>query len=164
MVAEDPEATSDVVGNLGVVLALLQEKLLQDLESTLLHEFFCKLVDFKQVHQAEGEGLTRHHWGCLVLLLEQVVQEMGSLLLVFVDSSERDKHGEGVGCHVALRALILLSLLLEVAIEDADAVELFVGVVTLLDLVQELYAHSAILNDTVDESKGPTDQLFVATD
>ena len=164
VVAEDPEAACDVVGDLGVFLALVQEELLQNVESTLLHEFFSERVDFKQVHQAEGVGLTRKH-GCLVvLLLEQVVQEVGGLFLVFVDSSERDEHGEGVGSHVTLRALIVLSLLLEVAIEDADAVELLISVVTLLDFVQELYAHSAILNDAVDESKGPTDQLGLATD
>jgi len=103
-------------------------------------------------------------WGLLVFLLNKVVNKVASLCRGFFDSCKRDKLGKGVGSHVTLWALIVAGMLLEEAIENFDAVKFFIRVVALLNLMEESNAHSAILDNSVDKSKRPTDEISVTAD
>ena len=63
-----------------------------------------------------------------------------------------------MSCHITLRSELLLILLVEETHEDADAVQLLLSVVAFLDLSKELDARSVVLNDTINQSKGPSDK------
>ena len=134
------------------------------MEPTSLDELLRERIDFKQVHQAESEGLTRQLWSLLIFLLDEIVNEVSSLCRGFFDSCKRDELGKGVCSHVAFRALFDAGMLLEEAIENFYAVKFFIGVVALLNLVKETDAHSAVLDDAIDQSKRPADQICITTD
>ena len=72
--------------------------------------------------------------------------------------------GEGVGCQVSVSAFLDLSTLREVAEEDADAIDLFVAIVALLEGAENIDARTAILNDAVDHGKSPFDELAITAD
>ena len=59
VVAQDPEACADVVGDLSVLLTVLLEYLHQDVEAAVLDELLGELVDFEHVHQTVRVGLAR---------------------------------------------------------------------------------------------------------
>ena len=45
VIAQDPQATAHIVCDLGVLLAVLDQKLVKDVEAALIREFLCKLMD-----------------------------------------------------------------------------------------------------------------------
>ena len=67
-----------------------------------------------------------------------------------------------MSCHVSFLPKLLVDSLVEVAIQDTNAIELLVRVARLLDLCKVLDSVASILNDAVDEGEGPLDQLDLA--
>ena len=64
--------------------------------------------------------------------------------------------------HITFESLLLVDLLVKIAIEDANAVELLVRVARFLDLGEVLDTVASILNDTINEGKGPSDEIWLA--
>ena len=69
MIAENPEWAAYVVRDLTILLALIDKKLAQSDEATLLDELLGQLVDAQQVHQTVSVGDAGEDL-CLVLGLE----------------------------------------------------------------------------------------------
>lgn len=95
--------------------------------------------------------------------LEQVVEEVGGFLTVLViDSGRSNELGKSVSGHVSLNTLVVPGVQIEVLVQVLDHVELSVLVVALLHRFEELDAHTAVLDDSIDEGEAEADQLSVA--
>lgn len=130
VMAKDPERAADVVSDLTVLLALVDEQRAQCHEATLLDELFGNLIDAQQVHQTMRVRDLRQGLR-LTLAREEEVEEALSIVLerAFVSKArEADQLGQSVGCQITLLAHAGFNLLVKEATEDADAVELFVRV------------------------------------
>ena len=51
VVAQDPEAAADVVGDLSISFAVVDQDVSQSVEASLLNELLCDLVDLEDVHK-----------------------------------------------------------------------------------------------------------------
>jgi len=100
-----------------------------------------------------GVSLSRQGVWC-ILSLKQVVQKVGGFLsedALVSKSSEANELSKCVSSHITLLSLLGFHLLVKVAIEDANTVELLLWVAGLLHLSEELYAISPVFNDSIDE-------------
>ena len=138
VVTKDPEAAADVVGDLGILLAVSAgEELLEHGEATLLDESFSQFVDFEEVHQGVSVSVTREV-GRLVLDSKKQVQERGGFLGLFSlsNASISDELGKDVSGHITLGSLLDVHRLGDVAVQNTDAVKLLLGL-TRSALLQE---------------------------
>ena len=166
VIAENPEAAADIVCDLSILLALVDEQFVKDHEAAFVDELLSELVDPEQVHQAVCVGSARQSCS-LVLCLKQEVQEVDSLVTegtFIAETREADQLGKSVSCHVSLLSELLIDRLVEETIQDTNAVKLLVWVARLLDLCKILDSVASVLNDTIDESQGPLDQFSLTAD
>lgn len=165
MVAKNPEAAADVVGDLGILLAFVEQKLLQSVEAALVNKVLSQLVDLEEVHKGVGICMTGQLLG-RVFILQKVVEEVLSLFSVLLDAGMSDEHSQGVASEITLRSLLNITLLVKVAIKDTDAVKFF-GLIATLALLKETQVSNTgaiILNDTINHCKSPSDQIRFTAD
>ena len=136
---------------------------MQDLEATVLNEFGGNWVNTQHVHQAVSVGLIGER-SLVVAKTNQVVQEVGGLRLVLVNASERDELGQSVSSHVTTETRRHIVVVDQVAIENADAVEVLVRVSALLDGAEESNTCAVVLNDSIDKSECKLLEKLVAAD
>lgn len=165
---KNPEAAADVVGDLGVLLAVSTcEKLLEHVEASLLHERFGELVDLEEVHERVGEGVTRELLGAVLVGKDRVKEGVG-LFSLFSLSNARvsDQNGKSVCGHVTNRSLLEIRRLSDEAVQDTDAVKLLLRRAgsALLQEGKESDATTVVLNDSIDKSEGPSDEIGLAAD
>ncbi len=149
VIAQNPEAAAYIVCDLSISLAFFLEKADKSLETTLLDELLSDGIDLQNIHQRVRVGLTRQYLG-IVLSLEKIGQESIDSLDIFLILAVGDKLGKGMSCQVSLISLSKLVVNVEVGAEDADTVNLFLGVGTFLQIVDNVDSGAAVLNDAVD--------------
>ena len=127
------------------------------MEAALVGELLSKLIDLEQVHEGVSVGVAGKLI-CLILNLNEIVKEVGRIEQVLLNTCVRNELCEGVRSHITFSSELLLVLLVEETHEDMDAVQLLLSVVAFLDLSKELDARSVVFNDTIYQSKGPSDK------
>ena len=160
VVRQDPQSAANIVGDLSILEALSLQDFFEDLEAHSVDEDFGELIGLQQVHQAVSVALLGEDT-VAVLMLDEVVEEVLGLLCASLVSPNFNKHGQHMGGKIPLIALLVLGVLLQERVEDVDAVLLDLWLLGLLDVLEVLDAGSQVLNDSIQESKGPVSQFIV---
>lgn len=127
MVAQDPQAASNVVSNMVVRKALLLQKILQDNESTLVHELLSQFVVLQEEHQAVSHGSHADKWALGFLAIKNVIQEKLRLFGNNLEVTGLDQKCEGVGgsvTHLVCGFFARFSVLDKEGLEDANSVQM----------------------------------------
>ena len=170
VIAKNPEAAADIVGNLSIALASRSKQLLQDFEAAVSNEDGGQLIDLEEIHKAVSVGLKGQN--SIAASIKQIGQEVLSLLsflnIILIVSTVRNQLCEGMSSKITIRSkrvsLVILLVSDQVAGERADAVAVLGGNSTLLEVSEELDARSIILNYAIDHGEGPSDNFLIVTD
>jgi hypothetical protein len=127
VVAQDPQAASNVVSNMVVGKALLLQKILQDNESALVHELLGQFVVLQEEHKAVSHGSYADKWALGFLAIKNVVQEKLRLFGNNLEVTGLYQKCEGVGgsvTHLVLGFFARFSVLDKEGLEDANSVQM----------------------------------------